>query len=123
MVVPIILEQQMKQNNWIIEALPDKEGNIWVATNNGLFQLFLMPYEYVGTITESRIGEVNDSIENKRFECIYKTSDVEYCLSNDSENIQIIIPSVKDKFYKYDNMIKLPNRYSPFLYRDYNPRY
>lgn len=100
--VPEIIEQQILNGNYINEVIPDEEGNLWYASTNGLFQVFPLPFEYAYSITEDRIAEVNDSIENAKYKCISKVENIEYCLINDSEHIQILIPKIKDKFYLYD---------------------
>lgn len=100
--VPDVIEKQMSNENFINEAMPDEEGNLWYATYNGLFQVFPLPYEYLYSITESRIGEINDSVQKAQHRCLNTFEKIEYCLTNDSEKIQILIPEIKDKFYKYD---------------------
>ncbi len=100
--LPSIIKEEIKHNNYIIEVMPDEEGNIWYATFNGLFQLFPLPYQPLYEITEDRIGEVNDSIETNRFRCIKNLEKIEYCLNNEPEKLQILIPEIKDKFYKYE---------------------
>ena len=93
----------LKKEVTIKEAIPDLEGNLWYATYDGLLQINLLPYNYLYDITEDRIAEINDSIENNRFKCISNDlKNIEFCLTNDSENVQILIPEIKDKFYKYD---------------------
>jgi len=99
--IPDGLKEEIKSENFIRKAIPDKEGNIWYATYNGLFQLFQLPYVFVFNITEDRIAEINELIEKNRFKCVQKFDGIDYCLNNDSENIQILIPEVKDKFYKF----------------------
>lgn len=100
--IPDIIKKEMLAGNFVNEVMPDEEGNIWWATNDGLFQLFQLPYQFLYTITDNRVGEINDSMETNRFHCIQQLEKIEYCLTNDSEKIQILIPAVKDKFFKYD---------------------
>lgn len=100
--VPEFILSEIQKGNSIIEAIPDEEGNVWYATFNGLVQLYPLPYYPLYQISENRIAEVNDSIENSRFACIKSNEDIEYCLTNSAESVQILIPKIKDKFYKYD---------------------
>ncbi|GAB4199007.1 MAG: hypothetical protein Fur0023_00900 [Bacteroidia bacterium] len=100
--LPEIIEKEILQGKEITEVMPDEEGNLWYATNDGLYQLFPLPYEYLYNISENRIAEVNDSIDAVKRQCVSAAKDIEYCLKNDSENILILIPETKDKFYKYD---------------------
>lgn len=100
--IPGIIFENIQKGNYVFEVIPDEEGNLWYATFNGLYQLFPLPYEPVYPITEDRIAEVNDSIENNRFKCMIEMDKIEYCLTNDSEHIQILIPEIKEKFFKYD---------------------
>lgn len=97
-----IIFKEMSKENFITEVLPDQEGNLWYASFNGLFQLYPLPYQYLYPITENRMGEINDSIDNARFKCLQEVEYVDYCLTNDSAHIQILIPKIKDRFYKYD---------------------
>lgn len=105
--IPENIKAEMQKGNYIVEVMPDEEGNIWYATSNGLLQLYPLPYYPLYKISENKIAEVNDSIENNRFTCIKKMEKIEYCLTNTAENIQILIPEIKDKFYKYDLKTKV----------------
>ncbi len=99
--IPEIIEKEILKSNYIVEALPDEEGNIWYATFDGLLQLHPLPYEKLYEISTNRIAEINDSLETNRFKCFRDFVKVEYCLTNDSEKVQILIPEIKSKFYKY----------------------
>lgn len=99
------------------KALHDLEGNLWYATYDGLLQINLLPYNYLYDITEDRIAEINDSIQNNRFKCMSNDlKNIEFCLTNDSENVQILIPEIKDKFYKYDLNSK---KFQKSTFKDY----
>lgn len=112
------LEDLLKRKVPINEAIPDLEGNLWYATYDGLLQINLLPYNYLYDITEERIAEVNDSIQVHRYKCIPNDlKNIEFCLTNEFEKIQILIPEIKDKFYKYDlNTKKISDIYVQGLY-------
>lgn len=100
--IPDVIEKEILNSNYIVEALPDEEGNIWYATSDGLLQLYPLPYEKLYEISSDRIAEINDSLEVTRFQCLKDVEGIDYCLTNHSEKVQILIPKIKDKFYKYD---------------------
>ncbi|GIV28443.1 MAG: hypothetical protein KatS3mg027_2257 [Bacteroidia bacterium] len=99
--IPEVIEKEIINSNYIIEVLPDEEGNIWYATFDGLLQVYTLPYEKLYEISEERIAEINDSLETNRFKCFKDFEGIEYCLTNDFERVQILIPKIKNKFYKY----------------------
>ncbi len=99
--IPDIIEKEILKSNYIVEALPDEEGNIWYATLDGLLQTYQLPYQQLYEISEERIAAINDSLEVTRFKCLKSVEGIDYCLTNDSENVQILIPKIKSKFYKY----------------------
>jgi serine phosphatase RsbU (regulator of sigma subunit) len=100
--IPEVIEKEIVRGKEITEVIPDEEGNLWYATNDGLYQVFPLPYEYLYNISLNRIAEVNDSVDAVKRQCVSAVKDIEYCLKNDPENVLILIPDIKDKFYRYD---------------------
>lgn len=101
---PEIIEDLMRQGISIKDAIPDKEGNIWYATGNGLFRLYLLPFRGpLFELNDERIEFLSDSVSAANLRCVPDTFQMEaMCLTDRKNNVQYILPEDRRFIYVYN---------------------